>query len=138
MHKFIGHFFGKKVIAIQKLNSPDFEEQQGTFLFYIVQVQYVFHLLPCRHQGTIWLHARHFAIELMYFVHILLCLILEVLQGNRNGQQVRFIFYKTLWGKAEGGEMWRLRRPESGPHWPSHHLGKCLFQECVLRCSSVL
>jgi hypothetical protein len=75
-----------------------------------MQVQYVLHLLPCTHQDDIQLHAKHFAIKLGQFLQSLF-----VFNPSRHWRNENLIFHKAPREKVKGGQIWRLRRPGSGP-----------------------
>jgi len=41
--------------------------------------------------------------------------ILQVVQGYKHWRNVKLIFHKAPQEKVEGGQIWRSRRPGSGP-----------------------
>jgi len=56
---------------------------------------------------------------------------LQVVQGYSHWRNVDLTFHKEPQEKVEGDQIWKLRRPGSGPHWPSHLWGNCLFKNGV-------
>jgi hypothetical protein len=59
--------------------------------------------------------------------------ILQVDQDYRHWRDVHLIVNKEPQEKVEGGQIWRSRRPGSGPPFPRpiHRSGNCLFKNVI-------